>query len=275
MALAAMTRSILSSSSAAAASTRTALPLLLSRRLLSYSGPTALSRFRPAVLSASSILPVRFGQVRCRVNRAGGDSAYSPLKSGSGYSDRPPTEMAPLFPGCDYNHWLIVMDKPGGEGAGKQQMIDCYVQTLAKVLGSEEEAKKKIYNVSCERYFGFGCEIDEETSNKLEGLPGVLFVLPDSYVDAENKDYGVLAIYSENADSLWKARSVLDECRELLLCNNGISFSYTPRKCNGAAHALAPFTLLSTFSVTVNYDIVPLCISDHIKIDMVCLDSFT
>ena len=35
---------------------------------------------------------------------------------------------------------------------------------------SEEEAKKKIYNVSCERYFGFGCEIDEETSNKLEGI---------------------------------------------------------------------------------------------------------
>lgn len=35
---------------------------------------------------------------------------------------------------------------------------------------SEEEAKKKIYNVSCERYFAFGCDIDEETSNKLEGL---------------------------------------------------------------------------------------------------------
>ncbi|KAK8585757.1 hypothetical protein V6N13_050729 [Hibiscus sabdariffa] len=69
-------------------------------------------------------------------------------------------------------------------------MIDCYIKTLAKVVGSEEEAKKKIYNVSCERYFGFGCEIDEETSNKLEGLPGVLFVLPDSYVDPENKDYG-------------------------------------------------------------------------------------
>lgn len=34
---------------------------------------------------------------------------------------------------------------------------------------SEEESKQKIYNVSCERYFGFGCEIDEETSNKLEG----------------------------------------------------------------------------------------------------------
>jgi hypothetical protein len=51
---------------------------------------------------------------------------------------------------------------------------------------SEEEAKKRIYNVSCERYFGFGCEIDEETSNKLEGslfffegmLEGSLFVSP-------------------------------------------------------------------------------------------------
>ncbi|XP_057424327.1 LOW QUALITY PROTEIN: multiple organellar RNA editing factor 2, chloroplastic-like [Lotus japonicus] len=133
----------------------------------------------------------RFGGIRCRVNRAG-DSAYSPLNSSgsNSFSDRPPTEMAPLFPGCDYNHWLIVMDKPGGEGATKQDMIDCYVQTLAKVLGSEEEAKKKIYNVSCERYFGFGCEIDEETSNKFEGMNGVLFVLPDSYVDPEYKDYG-------------------------------------------------------------------------------------
>ncbi|KAJ9177572.1 hypothetical protein P3X46_012779 [Hevea brasiliensis] len=133
--------------------------------------------------------PTRLTSIRCRVNRSG-NSPYSPLNSGSNFSDRPPNEMAPLFPGCDYQHWLIVMDKPGGEGATKQQMIDCYIQTLAKVLGSEEEAKKKIYNVSCERYFGFGCEIDEETSNKLEGLPGVLFVLPDSYVDPENKDYG-------------------------------------------------------------------------------------
>nr|ACU14046.1 unknown [Glycine max] len=159
---------------------------------------------KPSSLSLSSrrflfplshaIVPpsTRVAGIRCRVNRAG-DSAYSPLNSGSSsssFSDRPPTEMAPLFPGCDYNHWLIVMENPGGEGANKQQMIDCYIQTLAKVLGSEEEAKKKIYNVSCERYFGFGCEIDEETSNKLEGLPGVLFVLPDSYVDPENKDYG-------------------------------------------------------------------------------------
>ena len=78
--------------------------------------------------------PTRFTAIRCRVNRAG-NSGYSPLNSGSNFSDRPPNEMAPLFPGCDYEHWLIVMDKPGGEGATKQQMIDCYIQTLSKVVG--------------------------------------------------------------------------------------------------------------------------------------------
>ncbi|CAL0321135.1 unnamed protein product [Lupinus luteus] len=177
----------------------TRISTLLTMRLFSTT-TTATSIIKPPPLPflslpiRRSLLPLsnattRFGGIRCRVNRAG-DSAYSPINSGSSFSDRPPTEMAPLFPGCDYQHWLIVMDKPGGEGATKQQMIDSYVQTLAKVLGSEEEAIKKIYNVSCERYFGFGCEIDEETSNKLEGLPGVLFVLPDSYVDPEYKDYG-------------------------------------------------------------------------------------
>ncbi|KAK1289377.1 hypothetical protein QJS10_CPB18g01952 [Acorus calamus] len=150
---------------------------------------TSSPSFLPLPLAAAASRPARLNPVRSRMNRSG-DSSYSPMGSGSKFSDRPPTEMAPLFPGCDYEHWLIVMDKPGGEGASKQQMIDCYIQTLAKVVGSEEEAKKKIYNVSCERYFGFGCEIDEETSNKLEGLPGVLFVLPDSYVDPEYKDYG-------------------------------------------------------------------------------------
>lgn len=169
----------------------------ITKRLISTSGATTpspsyiLSRrstpvFSHAVGFISSLN--RFTTIRTRMDRSGG--SYSPLKSGSNFSDRAPTEMAPLFPGCDYEHWLIVMDKPGGENATKQQMIDCYVQTLAKIIGSEEEAKKKIYNVSCERYFGFGCEIDEETSNKLEGLPGVLFILPDSYVDQENKDYG-------------------------------------------------------------------------------------
>ncbi|KAL5213637.1 hypothetical protein ABZP36_002789 [Zizania latifolia] len=164
----------------AVAAVRPAQAVLSSRRL---TGSSSARPLRPRGGRHAA------GSIRCMARRP--DSSYSPLRSGQGQGgDRAPTEMAPLFPGCDYEHWLIVMDKPGGEGATKQQMIDCYIETLAKVVESEEEAKKKIYNVSCERYFGFGCEIDEETSNKLEGLPGVLFVLPDSYVDAENKDYG-------------------------------------------------------------------------------------
>ncbi|KAK3131454.1 hypothetical protein QOZ80_6AG0506660 [Eleusine coracana subsp. coracana] len=177
-----------------AAAAAAAARRLLSRRAASFSS-SALLRRGPAgsaaeqLLRPAAIAAYRLGFPRGMARRPGGDG-YSPMRSGGGGGDRAPTEMAPLFPGCDYEHWLIVMDKPGGEGANKQQMIDCYIQTLAKVLGSEDEAKKKIYNVSCERYFGFGCEIDEETSNKLEGLPGVLFVLPDSYVDPEYKDYG-------------------------------------------------------------------------------------
>ncbi|KAM0825153.1 hypothetical protein ACQ4PT_069734 [Festuca glaucescens] len=192
---AAMARKLLSPSST---STFSASRLLLSRHLSSptpyilrggrRAAAAAMDLLRPAAAS-SSLLLRRLGGARGMARRPGGDG-YSPARSGGGGGARAPTEMAPLFPGCDYEHWLIVMDKPGGEGASKQQMIDCYIHTLAKVLGSEEEAKKKIYNVSCERYFGFGCEIDEETSNKLEGIPGVLFVLPDSYVDPEHKDYG-------------------------------------------------------------------------------------
>lgn len=121
------------------------LTFLLSKRLYSTTTITAPSPFPSLLLGRRSLAPLlravptishytRFSQIRCRVNRAG-NSAYSPLNSSSNFSDRPPTEMAPLFPGCDYEHWLIVMDKPGGEGATKQQMIDCYIQTLAKVVG--------------------------------------------------------------------------------------------------------------------------------------------
>jgi hypothetical protein len=113
---------------------------LLSRRASSSSLSALLRRgavpeqslvLRPAVVAAASRLGFQRGMAR----RPGGDG-YVSTRSGAG-GDRAPmaTEMAPLFPGCDYEHWLIVMDKPGGEGASKQQMIDCYIQTLAKVLG--------------------------------------------------------------------------------------------------------------------------------------------
>lgn len=126
------------------ASRHSAISLLVPKRLFSTSRLTQPPSVPSLILGRRSLAPLshavrlptattRYTPIRCRVNRSGG--SYSPLNSGSNFSDRPPTEMAPLFPGCDYEHWLIVMDKPGGEGATKQQMIDCYVQTLAKILG--------------------------------------------------------------------------------------------------------------------------------------------
>ncbi|KAK9750196.1 hypothetical protein RND81_02G179800 [Saponaria officinalis] len=97
-----------------------------------------------------------------------------------------------LFEGCDYKHWLIVMDfgKDPDQRPPPDQMVETYVQTCAQIVGSVEEAKKKIYACSTTTYTGFQVEVDEETSKKFEGLPGVIFVLPDSYIDPVNKEYG-------------------------------------------------------------------------------------
>lgn len=39
-----------------------------------------------------------------------------------------------LFEGCDYNHWLITMDFPKDPKPTPEEMVETYVQTLAKGL---------------------------------------------------------------------------------------------------------------------------------------------
>ncbi|KAI4365069.1 hypothetical protein MLD38_021089 [Melastoma candidum] len=117
--------------------------------------------------------------------RAAVDGEYSTKRSSS--SEQRETIM---LPGCDYNHWLIVMEFPKDPAPTREQMIDTYLNTLATVLGSMEEAKKNMYAFSTTTYTGFQCTVDEATSEKFKGLPGVLWVLPDSYIDVKNKDYG-------------------------------------------------------------------------------------
>ncbi|CAK9168272.1 unnamed protein product [Ilex paraguariensis] len=95
-----------------------------------------------------------------------------------------------LFEGCDYNHWLITMDFPKDPKPSAEEMVETYVQTCAKVVGSVEEAKKRIYACSTTTYQGFQLECTEEMSEKFRGLPGVVFILPDSYIDPVNKEYG-------------------------------------------------------------------------------------
>lgn len=82
------------------------------------------------------------------------------------------------------------MDFPKDPRPSPEEMVETYVQTLAKVFGSVEEAKKRMYACSTTTYTGFQAEMDEETANKFEGMPGVVFVLPDSYIDPVNKEYG-------------------------------------------------------------------------------------
>ncbi|XP_076950257.1 multiple organellar RNA editing factor 3, mitochondrial-like [Bidens hawaiensis] len=113
--------------------------------------------------------------------------------SGSGYtpSDDSSPDCNDSPPGCDRKHWLVVMEFTNGPKPSEDQMVHSFVKTLASVLPSEEEAKKKIYSIwTTTNHPSFGALISEELSSKIEGLPGVLWVLPDSYLDVPNKDYG-------------------------------------------------------------------------------------
>lgn len=58
------------------------------------------------------------------------DGNYSAKRS----SSSEPRETI-MLPGCDYNHWLIVMEFPKDPAPTREQMIDTYLNTLATVLG--------------------------------------------------------------------------------------------------------------------------------------------
>ncbi|KAH9330359.1 hypothetical protein KI387_002467, partial [Taxus chinensis] len=104
------------------------------------------------------------------------------------FSNKPPQETI-LQDGCDYAHWFIVLETPEGNPT-RDEIIDTYIKTLAQVVGSEEEARMKIYSVSTKHYYAFGCNISEELSQKLNSVPNVSWVLPDSYIDMKSKSYG-------------------------------------------------------------------------------------
>jgi hypothetical protein len=50
------------------------------------------------------------------------------------WSNRPPKETI-LLDGCDYEHWLIVMEFPTNPPPSEEEMINAYVKTLASVVG--------------------------------------------------------------------------------------------------------------------------------------------
>lgn len=114
----------------AAASRRSAAALL--RRAVGE----AAKRFRP--LSPAMVAgewlsrPAAAFQVRSKTTSGSG---YSPLNDPSpNWSNRPPKETI-LLDGCDYEHWLIVMELPDDPKPSEDEMVAAYVRTLAAVLG--------------------------------------------------------------------------------------------------------------------------------------------
>ncbi|TKW11422.1 hypothetical protein SEVIR_6G232700v4 [Setaria viridis] len=176
-----LSRAALSPLSAAAAAASS------SRRLPSLLRPLAAAA---SLLPAAAAAPSPGAGIRCFATQP----ATSSLRDSSpNWSNRPPKETI-LLDGCDFEHWLVVMEPPQGDPANpdvtRDEIIKGYIETLASVVGSEEEARQKIYSVSTRHYFAFGALVSEELSYKLKELPKVRWVLPDSYLDVKNKDYG-------------------------------------------------------------------------------------
>ncbi|KAJ6798881.1 multiple organellar RNA editing factor 1, mitochondrial-like [Iris pallida] len=166
-----------------------ATSLLRLRRALTLSSSLLSRRLQPLSALAPSALPPR--PPTRPFSRTLSFRPSLVLSDRRGFDDGgkiSPDEI--LFEGCDYNHWLITIDFPKDPKPTAEEMVETYVQTAAKVFGSVEEAKKRIYACSTTTYNGFQAVMDEETSEKFRGLPGVVFILPDSYIDPVNKEYG-------------------------------------------------------------------------------------
>uniref|UniRef100_A0A9I9EE95 MORF/ORRM1/DAG-like MORF domain-containing protein n=1 Tax=Cucumis melo TaxID=3656 RepID=A0A9I9EE95_CUCME len=141
----------------------------------SHSSSSLLRRLRPlaAILAADFRCHSAAPSVRDFSTRATSSSLNDPNPN---WSNRPPKETI-LLDGCDFEHWLVVMEKPD-EQLTRDEIIDSYIKTLAMVVGSEEEARMKIYSVSTRCYFAFGCLVSEELSYKIKVVPNS----PQSYL---------------------------------------------------------------------------------------------
>lgn len=96
------------------------------------SSRSTLSLFRP--LAAASVAIRRISPassaLRGLATRATSSSLNDPNPN---WSNRPPKETI-LLDGCDFEHWLVVVEKPEGDPT-RDEIIDSYIKTLAKVVG--------------------------------------------------------------------------------------------------------------------------------------------
>lgn len=92
------------------------------------------TRYAFALPTVEQTLPIP-DSVKFPVRTKSSGSGYSPLNDPSpNWSNRPPKETI-LLDGCDYEHWLIVMEFPDNPKPSEDEMVNTYVKTLAQVLG--------------------------------------------------------------------------------------------------------------------------------------------
>nr|XP_043623798.1 multiple organellar RNA editing factor 8, chloroplastic/mitochondrial-like [Erigeron canadensis] len=149
---------------------------------------TTILRLRPLIAAATNFRHASLVATGTRSFSTRQTKSSLKDSNNTAWSNKPPKETI-LLDGCDFEHWLVVVEKPEGEPS-RDEIIDSYINTLAKVVGTYDEARMKIYSVSTRCYYAFGALVSEEDSYKLKELPGVRWVLPDSYLDVKNKDYG-------------------------------------------------------------------------------------
>ncbi|XP_057548428.1 uncharacterized protein LOC130826848 isoform X1 [Amaranthus tricolor] len=139
---------------------------------------------QPKLFASFDLSPLIQYRGFCRTSN--GVRSFGTLFSECSLSPKPKDTV--MLEGCDMEHWLVVVDTPDQQ-LTRDEIIDGYVETLAKVIGSKEEARMKLYSVSTRHYFAFGALIPEELTDKLREQPNVQWVLPDSYMDVKNKMY--------------------------------------------------------------------------------------
>ncbi|TYH93437.1 hypothetical protein ES332_A13G254300v1 [Gossypium tomentosum] len=160
---------------------RRSLSTLLSRALTSSSSFPSCSRLTVPLLNSTPVFIPEATKILTRTKTSG--SGYSPLNDPSpNWSNPPPT--------VDYEHWLIILEFSRRPKPSEEEMIDAYVKTLASVVGSEEEAKKRIYSVCTTRYTGFRAFFPGLLIYDVIGLPRVRWVLPAEFIGSQDYYFG-------------------------------------------------------------------------------------
>ncbi|GER36472.1 plastid developmental protein DAG [Striga asiatica] len=144
------------------------------------SRPSFVLRLRPLAAAACAFYPRL-------LSPAISTRGFATLQTASSTNDQDPKSEP--FDGRDFEHWLVFMNMPP-EIVTRDQLIDYYIKTLAVIVGSEEEARMKIYSVSTKYYAAFGALVSEETAYRIRALNNVIYLCPDSYLDVKNKVYG-------------------------------------------------------------------------------------